>query len=74
MSMMACLAHELAHVLRFEMGFNRPFSPPDSYLDEAETSIFASFIGGVNVRDREDLVEDARDRVTDWLAEHERQT
>lgn len=74
MSMMACLAHELAHLLRFEMGFDRPFTVPDVYLDEAETSIFASFLNSVNLRDREDLVEDARDRAMDWLAEHGRGT
>lgn len=74
MSMMACLAHELAHALRAEMGFDRPFAAPDAYLDEAETSIFASFLSNMNVRDREDLVEDARDRVTDWLAQHGRET
>jgi hypothetical protein len=68
MSMQACLAHELAHMLRAELGFNRPFAPPDGYLDEAETSIHASFLDGVSLRDREDLVEDARDRLFDWLA------
>ncbi|WP_420127028.1 hypothetical protein [Longimicrobium sp.] len=68
MSMQACLAHELAHMLRAELGFNRPFTPPDVHLDEAETSIHASFLDGVPLRDREDLVEDARDRLFDWLA------
>lgn len=43
MSMQACLAHELAHMLRAELGFRRPFVPPDVHLDEAETSIHASF-------------------------------
>jgi hypothetical protein len=68
MSMQACLAHELAHMLRAELGFDRPFTPPDVYLDEAETSIHASFFESVSPRDREDLVEDARDRLFDWLA------
>jgi hypothetical protein len=68
MSVRACLAHELAHMLRAELGFNRPFTSPDAYLDEAETSIHASFIEYVSPRDREDLVEDARDRLFDWLA------
>ncbi len=71
MSVSACLAHELAHLLRAEMGFNRPVHAPDSYLDEAETSVFASFIEGVTRQDREDLVEDARDRLIDWLAAQE---
>jgi hypothetical protein len=68
MSVLACLAHELAHMLRAELGFNRPFTSPDVHLDEAETSIHASFFEGVSLRDREDLVEDARDRLFDWLA------
>lgn len=71
MSVQACLAHEFAHLLRAEMGFNRPLDAPDGYLDEAETSIFASFIEGVTRQDREDLVEDARDRLIDWLAAQE---
>lgn len=68
MSPLACLAHELAHVERHELGYDRPFDPPDSYLDEAETSLRASFVPVLSPRDREDLVEDARDRLTDWLA------
>lgn len=72
MSMLACLAHELAHAIRKEMGFRRPFRPPDSYLDEAETSIFAAFIQPVSRQDREDLIEDARDRLIDWLAAQEK--
>jgi hypothetical protein len=72
MSVLACLAHELAHALRKEMGFDRPFEFPDGYLDEAETSIFATFIEPVSRQDREDLIEDARDRLIDWLAAQER--
>lgn len=68
MSLQACLAHELAHMLRAELGFRRPFVPPDVHLDEAETSIHASFIEKLSMRDRGDLVEDARDRLFDWLA------
>ena len=37
-------------------------------LDEAETSLRASFTLGLTAKDREDLVEDARDRLIDWLA------
>jgi hypothetical protein len=44
MSMLACLAHELAHVERFEVGYSRPIDAPDSFIDEAETSLRASFI------------------------------
>ena len=68
LSVFACLAHEMAHMLRAEIPFRRPFTPPDAYLDEAETSIHASFLDRVSPRDREDLVEDARDRLFDWLA------
>jgi hypothetical protein len=68
MSMLACLAHELEHVVRKEMQIERPFDPPDSFLDEAETSISASFNSRIGPQDRVDLVEDARDRLMDWLA------
>lgn len=68
MSVLACLAHELAHMRRAARGFRRPLTPPDSYLDEAETSIYASFLKEVWPHDRADLIEDARDRLIDWLA------
>ena len=68
MSVLACLARELGHLRRHQMGFNRPIEPPDGLLDEAEASIHASFESVVGQRDRRDLVEDARDRLTDWLA------
>lgn len=68
LSVVACLAHELAHAQRASMGFRRPLIPPDVHLDETETSIHASFLENVSRRDREDLVEDARDRLFDWLA------
>jgi hypothetical protein len=65
---LACLAHELAHMRRANRGFRRPLSLPDRHLDEAETSIYGSFLRNVFARDRADLVEDARDRLIDWLA------
>ena len=68
LSALACLAHEIAHAERLEAGYDRPFSPPGSYVDEAETSLRASFTSVLSLRDREDLVEDARDRLIDWLA------
>jgi hypothetical protein len=68
LSVVACLAHELAHMLRADMDFDRPYTPPDVYLDEAEASIHASFLPKVSQRDRFDLVEDARDRVFSWFA------
>jgi hypothetical protein len=68
MSVLACLAHELAHMRRAARGFRRPLTPPDSDLDEAETSIYASFLKEVWAHDRVDLIEDARDRLIDWLA------
>jgi hypothetical protein len=68
LSMMACLAHEIAHAERFELGYNRPFEFPDNLIDEAETSLRASFTPRLAPREREDLVEDARDRIIQWLA------
>jgi hypothetical protein len=71
MSMLACLAHELAHARRFKMGYRRPIDLPDVLLDESETSIAASFTRMLNPVQRRDLVEDARDRLLRWLAEKE---
>lgn len=67
MSLLACLAHELAHAERFRLGYRRPFELPDMLLDEAETSLHASFTPVLSRRDREDLVEDARERISGWL-------
>lgn len=41
---------------------------PDTLIDEAETSLDASFHLELGSKDREDLREDARDRLNDWLA------
>jgi hypothetical protein len=68
LSTLACLAHELAHVERFHLSYRRPTDLPDVLLDEAETSLRASFTSILNPKDREDLVEDARDRLIQWLA------
>jgi hypothetical protein len=70
LSTLACLAHEFAHAERFHMGYRRPTDLPDVLLDEAETSLRASFISLLSPKDREDLVEDARDRLIHWLALH----
>ena len=34
LSTLACLAHEFAHVERFQMGYRRPIDLPDVLLDE----------------------------------------
>lgn len=68
MSMIACLAHELAHADRFELEFRRPIDLPDILIDEAETSLHASFMAKITTKDREDLIEDARDSLIQWLA------
>lgn len=67
MSVLACLAHELSHVERFERNYRRPIDMPDVLIDEAETGLNASFQIAINPKDREDLIEDARDRLTEWL-------
>jgi hypothetical protein len=76
LSTLACLAHEFAHAERFQMGYRRPTGLPDVLLDEAETSLRASCTSLLGPKDREDLVEDARDRVIQWLAlrQHEGET
>jgi len=70
MSTLARLAHELAHAERFRLGYRRPTDLPDVLLDEAETSLRAAFTSVLRRKDREDLVEDARDRLIQWLAHH----
>jgi hypothetical protein len=67
MSMMACLAHELAHAERHAMGFSRPSMLPHVLLDEAEASLHAAFFRAIETRDREDLVESASERLLKWL-------
>jgi hypothetical protein len=68
MSMLACLAHELAHHERHMLKYGRPTGEPESLLDEAETSLRASFMPPLSEADRLDLVEDARDRLNRFLA------
>jgi hypothetical protein len=70
MSVLACLAHELAHAERFITGYRRPTVLPDVLLDGAETSVRASFTPRLRPSEREALVEDARDRLIEWLALH----
>lgn len=69
MSVLACLAHELAHVERFQLGYQRPINLPDMLIDEAETSLHASFVSALSKRDRVDLLEDAKERINIWLTE-----
>jgi len=67
MSMLACLAHELSHAQRHRRGYCRPSELPDMLLDEAEPSLNAAFNPVLSPREREDLVEDARDRLNQWI-------
>jgi len=69
-STLACLAPELAHAERFQLGYRRPTDLPDVLLDEAETSLRAAFTSILRKKNREDLVEDARDRLIQWLTLH----
>lgn len=68
MSVLACLTHEFSHAERFTRGYRRPIDMPDVLIDEAETSLDATFHIALSQKDREDLIEDARDRLTEWLA------
>lgn len=63
LSLLACLSHELAHAERHQLGFQRPFEFPERHLDEAETSLHASFRPELMQRDRRDLVADAALRI-----------
>jgi hypothetical protein len=66
MSLLACLCHELAHAQRYYMGFRRPFENRDMNLDEAETSIHASYMPVLSSIDRSHLIEDAMQRLEIW--------
>lgn len=66
MSLLACLCHEFAHAQRYCMGFRRPFRGRDINLDEAETSIHASYMPVLSPMDREHLIEDAMQRLDIW--------
>jgi hypothetical protein len=68
LSTLACLAHEVAPAARCHLDSRRPTNLPDGLLDEAETSLRAAFTSLRSPKDREDLVEDARDRLIQWLA------
>jgi hypothetical protein len=59
------LAHESAHAVRFDMGYNR--SVIDRELDEAESCVHASFTPVLSTRDRQDPVECTRDHLNKWL-------
>ena len=67
--MAACLSHELAHAQRYFLhGFDRNIEQPHALLDEAETSIHASYNLFLEERDRRTLIEDAKDQLQQWLA------
>ncbi len=66
MSMMACLAHELAHAQRKFLGYRRNSVGRGELIDEAETSLHASFFSYLNPFHREQLVRDATERLEGW--------
>ena len=66
MSEVSCLAHEMARAERYRMGIDRTTDQPDVLLDEAETSLYASFITPLSEKERRDLVEDARTQIAAW--------
>ena len=68
MSERACLAHELAHVQRAKMNIDRTCKLPDCLIEKAEASADAKFISNLSKRDRDDLIEDARERLGAWLS------
>ncbi|WP_420126408.1 hypothetical protein [Longimicrobium sp.] len=67
MSVLACLAHELAHAHRFNRGYIRPFDRMSYLIEEAQASLDASFELILDSQDRLDLVEDAHDQTAAWL-------
>lgn len=69
MSPLACLCHEYAHAVRFHLGFRRPFRGALMHLDEAETSIHASYEAVLYPSDRIKLIDDASERLAKWREE-----
>jgi hypothetical protein len=68
LSYFSCLAHEYTHAQRDSQGLAKPYEWPDLLIDEAETSLGASYTIGLGSSDVVDLREDAKDRITTWLA------
>lgn len=66
MSLLACLCHELSHAQRLQLGFHRPITDPAMNLDEAETSIHASYHPVLSIQDRKHLIQDAKKRIAIW--------
>lgn len=69
MSPFACLCHEYAHAVRYHLGFRRPFNGALMHLDEAETSIHASYEPALYPSDRITLIDDASERLAKWRIE-----
>ena len=67
MSELACLAHELAYAQRYEKHYDRPDTEILNAIDEAETSLHASFMQPLSTKDRYDLRDDAREQITRGL-------
>lgn len=67
MSVLACLAHELAHAQRYNRGYRRSFDKMSYLIEEAQTSLDASFELILEAQDRRDLVEDAHELTAEWL-------
>lgn len=71
LSLTACLCHELAHAQRYHLGFRRPLDGCETNLDEAETSIHASYMPFLTPTERHDLIDDARERLEIWKREYQ---
>jgi len=67
LSMLACLAHELAHARRSRLSIQRGFDKASRLVDEAETSLSASEEVILSENDRHDLIEDAHVRIVERL-------
>jgi hypothetical protein len=63
MSNVAVLAHEMAHAKRHRKEYNRSIDMPDMLIDEAETSLEASFNPNIAAKDKRDLIEDAKNQL-----------
>lgn len=55
LSILACLAHELAHAERHRMGISRPFDGIGALIEEAEACLHAAFYPALSDDDRATL-------------------
>ncbi len=67
LSILACLAHELAHAERHRMGIDRPFIGVGALIEEAEACLHAAFYPALSEEDRNTLYKCAQHILSEVL-------